>query len=49
MVSPIGNEENNAWARGIMRPILCKHRLDIAFHEDEIALYIPQEGERVCP
>jgi len=43
------SEENNVWVRGIMRRILCNYRLDIAFPEDEIALYIPQEGERVCP
>ncbi len=43
------SEENNVWVRGIMRPILCNYRLDISFPEDEIALYVPQEGERVCP
>jgi hypothetical protein len=43
------SEENNVWVRGIMRPILCNYRLEESFPEDEIALYIPQEGERVCP
>ena len=43
------SEENNVWVRGIMRPILCNYRLETSFPEDEIALYIPQEGERVCP
>ncbi|MCI0551958.1 MAG: hypothetical protein L0287_13480 [Anaerolineae bacterium] len=43
------SEENNVWVRGIMRPILCNYRLDISFPEDEIALYVPQEGGRVCP
>jgi len=43
------SEENNVWVRGIMRPILCNYRLDVAFPEDEIALYVPQEGERGCP
>jgi hypothetical protein len=43
------SEENNVWVRGIMRPILCNYRLDVSFPEDEIALYVPQEGERVCP
>ena len=43
------SEENNAWVRGIMRPILCNYRLEESFPEDEIALYVPQEGERVCP
>ncbi len=43
------SEENNVWVRGIMRPILCNYRLEASFPEDEIALYVPQEGERVCP
>jgi flagellar biosynthesis protein FliQ len=43
------SEENNVWVRGIMRPILCNYRLEESFLEDEVALYVPQEGERVCP
>lgn len=43
------SEENNVWVRGIMRPILCNYRLEESYPEDEIALYVPQEGERVCP
>ncbi len=43
------SEENNVWVRGIMRPILCNYRLEVSFPEDEVALYVPQEGERVCP
>jgi len=43
------SEENNAWVRGIMRPILCNYHLEESYPEDEIALYVPQEGERVCP
>lgn len=43
------SEENNAWVRGIMRPILCNYRLEESYPEDEVALYVPQEGERVCP
>ena len=43
------SEENNVWVRGIMRPILCNYRLEESFPEDEIALYVPQEGERACP
>lgn len=43
------SEENNVWVRGIMRPILCNYRLEESFPEDEVALYIPQEGEMVCP
>jgi hypothetical protein len=43
------SEENNVWVRGIMRPILCNYRLEESFPEDELALYVPQEGERACP
>jgi len=43
------SEENNVWVRGIMRPILCNYRLEISFPEDEVALYVPQVRERVCP
>ena len=42
-------EENNVWVRRVMRHILCNYRQDIIFAEDEIALYVPQEGERQCP
>jgi hypothetical protein len=42
-------EENNVWVRYAMRPILCNYRLDAVFPEDEIALYVPKEGERQCP
>lgn len=43
------SEENNVWVRGIMRPILCNYRLEESFPQDGVALYTPQEGERVCP
>ncbi|MEB2333976.1 MAG: hypothetical protein OZ914_06650 [Anaerolineaceae bacterium] len=43
------SEENNVWVRGIMRPILCNYRLAESFSQDGVALYTPQEGERVCP
>ncbi|GJQ52914.1 MAG: hypothetical protein HKUEN02_17610 [Anaerolineaceae bacterium] len=43
------SEENNAWVRGIMRPILCNYRLEESFPQDGVALYTPQEGERMCP
>jgi hypothetical protein len=43
------SEENNVWVRRIMRPILCNYRLEESFPEDEIALYVPQVGERMCP
>lgn len=42
-------EENNVWVRHAMRPILCNYQKDVVFPEDEIALYVPQEGERRCP
>jgi len=42
-------EENNVWVRRIMKHILCNYGLDVVFPEDQIALYIPQEGERRCP
>jgi hypothetical protein len=43
------SEENNVWVRRVMRPILCNYRQDAIFPVDEIALYVPQEGERICP
>ena len=42
-------EENNVWVGYAMRPILCNYRLDEVFSDDEIALYVPQKGERQCP
>jgi hypothetical protein len=42
-------EENNVWVRNAMRPILCNYKVDEVFPEDEIALYVPQTGERQCP
>ena len=45
---PFG-EENNAWVQKIMKHILCNYREEVVFPEDEIALYVPQEGERQCP
>ena len=42
-------EENNAWVRHVMRPILCNYQEDVAFPADQIAIYIPQEGPRQCP
>ncbi|MBK9924815.1 MAG: hypothetical protein IPP66_05925 [Anaerolineales bacterium] len=43
------SDENNVWARHIMKSILCNYRLDSSYPEDGIALYVPQEGERQCP
>lgn len=45
---PFG-EENNAWAQRVMKPILCNYRAEAIFAQDQVALYVPQEGERRCP
>ncbi len=42
-------EENNVWVTRIMKSILCNYREDSIFPADEIALYVPQEGQRQCP
>jgi hypothetical protein len=42
-------EENNVWVTRIMKDILCNYREETVFPADEIALYVPQEGERQCP
>jgi len=42
-------EENNVWVRRVMKHILCNYREDAVFPEDDIALYVPQLGERQCP
>ncbi|MFZ5818714.1 MAG: hypothetical protein ACOYYJ_02345 [Chloroflexota bacterium] len=42
-------EENNAWVKRVMKPILCNYREEVIYPEDQIAIYVPQEGERVCP
>jgi hypothetical protein len=42
-------EENNVWVTRIMKHILCNYREEAAFPADEIALYVPQEGQRQCP
>ena len=42
-------EENNVWVRRVMKHILCNYREDEIFLEDNVALYVPQEGERQCP
>lgn len=43
------SEENNVWVTRIMKHILCNYREEAVFPADEIALYVPQEGERQCP
>lgn len=42
-------EENNVWVTRIMKDILCNYREETVFPADEIALYVPREGERQCP
>ena len=42
-------EENNAWVRRVMKPILCNYQEDAIFPADQIAIYIPQQGTRQCP
>ena len=42
-------EENNVWVRRVMKYILCNYREDEIFLEDNVALYVPQDGERQCP
>jgi hypothetical protein len=42
-------EENNAWVRRVMKPILCNYQEDEIFPADQIAIYIPQQGTRQCP
>ena len=43
------SEENNVWVRRVMRHILCNYREAAIFPADDIALYMPQEGDRQCP
>ena len=42
-------EENNAWVRRVMKPILCNYQEDVVFPADQIAIFVPQEGARQCP
>ena len=43
------SDENNVWVRRVMRHILCNYREAAIFPADDIALYVPQEGDRQCP
>jgi hypothetical protein len=45
---PFG-EENNAWVQRVMKHILCNYQEAVVFPEDQIAVYVPQHGERQCP
>ena len=42
-------DENNVWVRRVMKQILCNYRQEAVFAEDDLALYVPQAGERQCP
>ena len=42
-------EENNAWARRVIKTILCNYEVAVSYPEFQLALYIPQEGTRQCP
>jgi hypothetical protein len=42
-------EENNVWVTRIMKHILCNYREEAIYPADEIALYVPQQGQRQCP
>jgi hypothetical protein len=42
-------EENNAWARRVIKPILCNYQVAISYPQFNLALYVPQEGTRQCP
>ncbi len=43
------SDENNVWVRRVVRTILCYYREEAVYPAHEIALYVPQEGERRCP
>jgi hypothetical protein len=42
-------EENNAWARRVIKPILCNYQVTVSYPQFNLALYVPQEGTRQCP
>lgn len=41
-------EENNAWARRVVKPILCFYQEDEVFSRDKIVIYVPR-AEKACP
>jgi hypothetical protein len=43
------SEENNRWVTEVAKYILCNYREETVFPADEIALYVPQQGQRQCP
>ena len=42
-------EENNAWNIKVAKVILCNYQAETVYPTDDIALYVPQIGERHCP
>ncbi len=42
------SDENNAWVRRVVKPILCSYRADQSFPADHIVIYVPQEGAQQC-
>lgn len=41
-------EENNAWVRKVVKPVLCWYREDESF-PDKIIIYVPRETGKQCP
>ncbi|MGQ9834276.1 MAG: hypothetical protein ACUVRJ_10890 [Candidatus Villigracilaceae bacterium] len=41
--------ENNAWARRVVKPILCYYEQAEAFPADRIVIYVPRAGAAQCP
>lgn len=41
-------EENNAWVRRVVKPILCYYQEDQVFASDKIVIYVPR-AEKFCP
>ncbi|MCG2786655.1 MAG: hypothetical protein L6461_16310 [Anaerolineae bacterium] len=42
-------EENNAWARWVVKPVLCWYREDETFPADRVVIYVPREEGKDCP
>lgn len=45
---PMG-EENNAWARWVVRPVLCWYEEAERFPQERIVIYRPRPGGKACP
>jgi len=42
-------EENNVWARRVVKPVLCWYQEAAAFPADKIVIYVPRAGGKACP